>query len=274
MGNSFLRSMALASVLLGAGCAGDLPEIPKALPGSAVAAQSPSTERPAPLVHTASPRATQIYVDQGLREVSAGTGFFVRQDARLLTNNHVVGKCDAVSVEIAGGSEALAKVIATDAPDDLALLRADISPPAVAIFREKVRMDGRRAFIIGYPSHGLPRIKPALTTAALVGPVLPDGRRFILKGELHPGNSGGPVLDESALVVGVVFGKINSEVVYQNTGRTIDDIGFAITNETALAFLAENGVAAATATGAQRQNNDALFEGSSQIVARVVCWRR
>ncbi|MDR3439955.1 serine protease [Telmatospirillum sp.] len=211
-------------------------------------------------------------MDRGLHTIGMGSGFFVRNDARLLTNKHVVEKCAAVSVETADGNEALATVLAIAPESDLALIKVDAAAPAVATFREKVRMDGHRAVVIGYPSHGLPRIKPTLVPAALMGPVSMDGQRFVLQGDIRPGNSGGPVLDESGLVVGVVFGKINTVAVYQNTGRNVEDIGFAITNETALTFLAHNGITVATATNGPKLDDDTLFEDGRKFIARVVCW--
>jgi len=271
----------LATVFL-AGCgASALPEIPKALPpappGAVAAADGPATspDRPAPVAHhPIQPNPTEAYVNKGLRDSGMGTGFFVRSDGSLLTNNHVVSTCEAVSIETTDGKESLATVVSYDAGHDLALLKADTAAPAVARFRAKVRLDGRHGVLVGYPSRGLPRIRPTLLSAALTGPVSPDGTHFSLKADVRPGNSGGPVLDDSALVVGVVFGKINSVLVYQNTGKTIDDVGFAISNDIVLAFLTQHGIATTVTDDAIPKTDDVLFDEGRQFVVRVLCWKR
>lgn len=270
-----LRCLSFCLPVVLSSCFGPpLPEIPKTLPPSASATEPPAWES-ADIVapeRTAAPRVTRPYLDKGLRDISMGTGFFVSADGRLLTNNHVVAGCEGVSVETTDGAEILAEVQVTDPGTDLALVHVDSPAPAVGAFREKVRMDGRRVAVIGYPSRGLPRIRPTLVPAALIGPVTPDGRRFMLQGDIRPGNSGGPILDDNALVVGVVYGKINSVLVFQNTGRNVDDIGFAITNEAALSFLAKNGVQARTEAYDRTRDETALFDDGRRFIARVICW--
>ena len=60
---------------------------------------------------------------------SSGTGFFVNTDGYVLTNHHVVQNCRDVRLEGAV-SGARARVLATDAQNDLALLKTETPPPA------------------------------------------------------------------------------------------------------------------------------------------------
>jgi S1-C subfamily serine protease len=208
-----------------------------------------------------------------LRQVGGGTGFFIQPDGHLLTNNHVASQCEALSVEAADGTEALARLEAASPADDLALLQTGLSIPQVAVFEENVSLDGRPAAVIGYPSHGLQRITPTLVWGSLAGPMTHDGHRFAFAADVHPGNSGGPIVDQRGLVVGVVFAKINAVAVFQNTGRSADQIGFGINNETTLAFLASHGVTVATAGRGPKLADDSLFAQSRPFIARVLCWR-
>jgi Do/DeqQ family serine protease len=59
------------------------------------------------------------------REGGMGSGVIVRQDGHILTNHHVVDGAEEVSVELTDGRSLKAKVVGTDAPSDLAVLKID-----------------------------------------------------------------------------------------------------------------------------------------------------
>ncbi len=59
------------------------------------------------------------------REGGMGSGVIVRQDGYILTNNHVVDKAEQVDVELTDGRSFKAKVVGTDAPSDLAVLKIE-----------------------------------------------------------------------------------------------------------------------------------------------------
>ena len=62
---------------------------------------------------------------QERREGGLGSGVVVRPDGYILTNNHVVDGADHVKVELTDGRTFTAKVVGTDAPSDLAVLKID-----------------------------------------------------------------------------------------------------------------------------------------------------
>ncbi|MCX6387479.1 MAG: trypsin-like peptidase domain-containing protein, partial [Solirubrobacterales bacterium] len=100
--------------------------------------------------------------------------------------------------------------------DDLAILRVD------GLRGQPLRMVGRpeagsTAVVLGYPLDGPFTVTPARmgrTLVALTNDAYGTGpfRReiTILRGRVRPGNSGGPVLNSSGLVVGTVFGRTTS----------------------------------------------------------------
>ena len=59
------------------------------------------------------------------RQGGLGSGVIVRPDGYILTNNHVVDGADQVSVELTDGRTFKAKVVGTDKPSDLAVLKID-----------------------------------------------------------------------------------------------------------------------------------------------------
>ena len=57
------------------------------------------------------------------RQIGQGSGFFISEDGYLLTNNHVVGGADEVTVFTNDGDEYEANVIGTDPHSDIALIK-------------------------------------------------------------------------------------------------------------------------------------------------------
>ena len=66
--------------------------------------------------------------DEGVHE-ARGSGFLIRQDGLIVTNNHVVKDGSSVSVTLDDGTELKAKVLGTDTRTDIALLKVDAGKP-------------------------------------------------------------------------------------------------------------------------------------------------
>ena len=65
-----------------------------------------------------------------------------------------------------------------------------------------------------------------------------DDRRVIqITAPVQPGNSGGPVLDGSGNVIGVVVARLNALKLAERTGRLPQNVNFAISGKAARAFL-------------------------------------
>jgi S1-C subfamily serine protease len=65
---------------------------------------------------------------------SSGAEFFIASDGTLVTNAHVVANCPTVIVEAAGNATGPARLLGVDTDNDLALLRTDVVPKAIADF--------------------------------------------------------------------------------------------------------------------------------------------
>jgi S1-C subfamily serine protease len=213
---------------------------------------------------------------QDLRLVSIGTSFFVTEDGKLLTNNHVVDGCKAVTIETPAGLTLPVKVLAVDVHYDLALLQASIRPLAIAVFRAQILSDlGAPIATIGYPDQGMPPREPMVTTGTLLKPVNDGsgGARVAIEADVRHGNSGGPLLDERGQVIGVVNAKINTVSVYKSTGKVVDDIGFGIALPVVLDFLKRNDTPVHLAPVGDKLNGAQLLDLARPYIARVGCWK-
>jgi len=161
---------------------------------------------------------------QKRKQVGQGSGFLISPDGYILTNNHVAGDADSVSVQLLDGREYDAKIVGADPGSDLAVIKIDESDlPYLKLGSSEKLEVGDWVLAVGNPfglSHTL--------TAGIVsakgrsGIGLNDYEDFIqTDAAINPGNSGGPLVNLDGEVVG-----INSAIFSRSGGYM--GIGFAI----------------------------------------------
>ena len=180
------------------------------------------------------------------RAVSSGTGFVVAA-RRIMTTHHVIDGCAEVAARLPDGRELPARVLASDATRDLALLSTEAEAGPILLFRSAgAYRRGEGVVTYGFPLAGLLSSGPTLTTgevSALAG--LADNQRHIqISAPVQPGNSGGPLLDMRGQVIGVVVSKLNAGQIARQTGDIPQNVNFAVKHTEALEFLREQNVAA------------------------------
>ncbi len=154
----------------------------------------------------------------------SGSGFVVSVD-RVITNAHVVaGVAEPVVVAPDGGSWT-GRVVYFDPVGDLAVIAVSGMPTA-ALKIGSTLSTGASAVFDGYPLGGPFSSKTAAVEGVSTVRVPDiygqnDSPREVssLAADVEQGNSGGPLLDQSGQVAGVVFAK----------SKTTADVGFALT---------------------------------------------
>jgi len=216
------------------------PDRPEPIQGR-VAVTPPQGQRP--------PQAPQDpFAQRPMQRVSTGTGFVVAE-GRLLSNQHVVANCRAVNGVFAGNRRVPLTVLAADAERDLALLSGPRDAAPVLAFRDGPPRRGDEVVTYGFPLTGILGSGPTLTTgdvSALTG-LRDDPNTFIISAPVQSGNSGGPLLDRSGNVLGVIVAKLNAQRVAERTGDLPQNVNIAIHGRVAMEFLRRNGVTPRTA---------------------------
>ena len=141
--------------------------------------------------------------------IQEGSGFFVADDL-VVTNAHVVAGQDETLVELSGGDELEAEVVAFDPQRDLAVLRTEDADRAPLPLRVAAVDDTGGVF--GHPGGGPLEISPFRVSDQItaVGNDIYDRDRtrrevLVLAAELAPGDSGSALVDPAGQVVGVAF---------------------------------------------------------------------
>ena len=186
------------------------------------------TTAPAALEKAANPeekKPTPKLVDK------TGSGFVISETGHVVTNHHVIDKCvGEIRGNLTGESTSPLRIVSTDEINDLALLQVSGKFKEAAAIRSTPVHSGDAVIAIGYPFHGLLTSDFTVTTGIVnsLSGLLNDTRFLQISAPIQPGNSGGPLLDISGHVVGVVAEKLNALKFATATGNIPENISFAI----------------------------------------------
>lgn len=184
------------------------------------------------LAATASSVARISGVAPACATMPSGSGFVAGVDL-IVTNAHVVAGVDVPVVELPGEPARDGHVVYFDPVDDIAVIAADVAASPLPL--ADALGPGDEAVVQGYPYGGPFRTVPAGVIAAgsipiddIYGTGTTERSVYTLRAEVHPGNSGGPLLTTAGEAAGVVFAR----------GETNKDVGYAMTNAELLPVLA------------------------------------
>lgn len=171
-----------------------------------------------------------VLVEDQFGLTGSGSAFVVDEDT-LITNHHVIDGAVSIIVVFPDGTESKGSVMGFDVIHDLAAIRADTPSRAKRLEwnnskREPLRTD---VWAWGYPGSTVASfgtsVQPTLTDGIISQYQARDGVTFIQTNvDVHPGNSGGPLVTETGRVVGVV----RSGLVNPWTGQTQSGLNLAV----------------------------------------------
>jgi putative serine protease PepD len=181
---------------------------------------------------------------EGPTGAGTGSGFVMRKDGFILTNNHVVDVATSkgkITVLFSDGKSSQATIIGHDEAYDLAVIRVDRNNlPVLVLGRSSAVLVGDSVIAVGAPlgldSTVTSGIVSALNRPVTAGGVGASSASFInaiqTDAAINPGNSGGPLLDMEGRVIGV-----NSAIARVASSQSTDGqsgnigVGFAIPSD-------------------------------------------
>jgi S1-C subfamily serine protease len=209
---------------------------------------------------------------EGPHAASSGTGFFVTNDGRVVTNAHVVRDCSEIRLGTSQGDFVDARLVAKDTTNDLALLKVTVNSSHVASLRFAVRL-GENVEAFGYPLSQVLASTGNFTTGnvtALAG-IGDDSRYIQISAPVQPGNSGGPLLDENGNLVGIVTSKLNVLTTLKNAGDIPQNVNFAVKASVAANFLQDNSVKFQIGEASQPMKAADLADQAKALSVHIEC---
>lgn len=197
-----------------------------------------------------------------------GSGFAI--DGRhILTNAHVIegmNKVDVANEQLTAPAE----IVFVDPRNDIALLRVTAQPlPATAAFRDSYDIHlGEDVIVLGFPLQGLLGTGPQATAgnvSALCG-IGNDTSVLQFTAPIASGNSGGPILDQSGQVVGLVYSSLNKEMV-----RNAENVNFGVKGTTVRSFLNTVGVDPRILPPAPPRSRAEVVKEGRAYIYRIKC---
>ena len=181
-----------------------------------------------------------VYTDTGV-----GSGFSIKENI-IITNAHVVGYNKKVTVNLYDGTLIKGTVIKTDAEKDLALIEVNKIITPLSIISDNLSI-GQEVYAIGAPKD-----MPYTMTKGIISALdrkLGQNTYIQIDASVNSGNSGGPLVDDSGNVIGIITLKASDA----------EGIGFAINTKDINSFI--EGVEVSepqVSSDAEKEENDVL----------------
>jgi S1-C subfamily serine protease len=172
-----------------------------------------------------------------IRKAGSGSAFRIAK-GMFITNHHVIDNCTAIAVNGSSGG----RVVASDSTRDLALVSIANDQGGVAIIRTTRILLNEAVTAAGFPLDGhFTGIAITNGTISRLSGLRGDTGEVQISAPVQPGNSGGPLLDSSGNVIGVVSSKLDALKAAGQIGDIPQNVNFAVSGNTLRGFLDANG---------------------------------
>jgi S1-C subfamily serine protease len=158
-----------------------------------------------------------------------------------VTNHHIIAGKHLVVLVDSRGAEIPARVVVSDADNDIALLAVNDPeklPPALPIATAAARL-GASVFTIGFPRVDVMGITPKLSIGIIssVNGMHDEPASYQISVPIQPGNSGGPLVNMRGEVVGLVTSMLGRVDTASGEAQPFDNISYALKVDRVQALL-------------------------------------
>lgn len=182
-------------------------------------------------------------------ETGVGSGFSIKENL-IITNAHVVENNKNVAINLYDGTTIKGNVIKTDVEKDLALIEVKKSIVPLSIASEDLSI-GQEVYAIGAPKD-----MPYTMTKGIVSALdrkIGKNSYIQIDASVNSGNSGGPLVDESGNVIGIITLKASDA----------EGIGFAIGIKDIQSFIKEVKASGQQTSSEPNDEENNVFSGEN-----------
>lgn len=166
-------------------------------------------------------------------------------------------------------------LLRTDITNDLAVLKMDgtVAADEMARFRTRSMRAGENIAAYGFPLAGTLSASGNIVSGnvtSLAG-LSDDVRLLQISAPIQPGNSGGPLMDNTGAVVGIVNGKLNEIATAEAIGTLPQNVNFSIKANVGLNFLDAHSIPYETNSEAAVLDLPAIADKARKFTVFIAC---
>ena len=168
--------------------------------------------------------------------ITTGTAFSITKNGFLLTSAHILNEKDKIEVIIPGKNVLIpARLIALDRTADLALLKINNATIPLPIIDWTNVSSGLDIVALGFPNPQALGDSLKITSGIINSIESNKSTPFLFQfsAQIHPGNSGGPVLSVAGDVVGIVHGYLS----FTRSNQPSQNVNYAVNSSRIINFL-------------------------------------
>ena len=206
--------------------------------------------------------------------ISSGSGFFVNKNGYLVSNYHVVEMCQYI-LAVMDGDLLNVKVVASDITNDLIVGKVEeLSNNNFLALSSDGAFLGDNVIAAGFPLAGTlsDNLKVTRGIVSSMSGLNNNYSEYQIDAAVQSGNSGGPLIDASGNVVGVVVSQLNKYAILQEKEIIPENVNFAVKSQNVGVFLSANNIDFISKDSKKVIQNRVVAESAEDSTVMLLCY--
>lgn len=206
--------------------------------------------------------------------ISSGSGFFVNKNGYLVSNYHVVEMCQYV-LAVMDGDLLNVKVVASDITNDLIVGKVEeLSNNNFLALSSDGAFLGDNVIAAGFPLAGTlsDNLKVTRGIVSSMSGLNNNYSEYQIDAAVQSGNSGGPLIDASGNVVGVVVSQLNKYAILQEREIIPENVNFAVKSQNVGVFLSANNIDFISKDSKKVIQNRVVAKSAEDSTVMLLCY--
>ena len=206
--------------------------------------------------------------------ISSGSGFFVNKNGYLVSNYHVVEMCQYV-LAVRDGDLLNVKVVASDITNDLIVGKVEeLSNNNFLALSSDGAFLGDNVIAAGFPLAGTlsDNLKVTRGIVSSMSGLNNNYSEYQIDAAVQSGNSGGPLIDASGNVVGVVVAQLNKYKLLQEREIIPENVNFAVKSQNVGVFLSANNIDFVSKDSNKVIQNRVVAKSAEDSTVMLLCY--
>lgn len=206
--------------------------------------------------------------------ISSGSGFFVNKNGYLVSNYHVVEMCQYI-LAVMDGDLLNVKVVASDITNDLIVGKVEeLSNNNFLALSSDGAFLGDNVIAAGFPLAGTlsDNLKVTRGIVSSMSGLNNNYSEYQIDAAVQSGNSGGPLIDASGNVVGVVVAQLNKYKLLQEREIIPENVNFAVKSQNVSVFLSANNIDFISKDSKKVIQNRVVAESAEDSTVMLLCY--